>query len=135
MPNVGPLEIAVVLIIVLIIFGPKRLPELGQSMGRGIREFKNSLSGDKDKDSPEEKRRELEASQQVQASQPQPPQPGAADASAEKPAAPVAGGVVTENKGQAWPGFGWSISRTGLRPPSTSTNNVRASRPRSARSW
>jgi TatA/E family protein of Tat protein translocase len=75
MPNVGPLEIAVVLIIVLIIFGPKRLPELGQSMGRGIREFKSSLSGDKDKDSPEEKRRELEASQQAQPTQPQPAQP------------------------------------------------------------
>ena len=96
MPNVGPLEIAVVLIIVLIIFGPKRLPELGQSMGRGIREFKNSLSGDKDKDSPEEKRRELEANQQVQVSQPQPQAPGA---SAEKPAEPVEGEVVTENKG------------------------------------
>jgi sec-independent protein translocase protein TatA len=96
MPNVGPLEIAVVLIIVLIIFGPKRLPELGQSMGRGIREFKNSLSGEKDQDDPEEKRRELEASQQVQVSQPQPPQ---AEASAEKPAEPVEGEVVTENKG------------------------------------
>jgi sec-independent protein translocase protein TatA len=67
MPNVGPLEIAVVLIIVLIIFGPKRLPELGQSMGRGIREFKSSLSGDKeDKDDPEEKRKELEASQSAE---------------------------------------------------------------------
>lgn len=98
MPNVGPLEIAVVLIIVLIIFGPKRLPELGQSMGRGIREFKNSLSGDKDQDDVEDKRRELEASQQVQVSQPQPP-PAAAEASAEKPAEPVEGEVVTENKG------------------------------------
>jgi sec-independent protein translocase protein TatA len=99
MPNVGPLEIAVVLIIVLIIFGPKRLPELGQSMGRGIREFKNSISGDKDKDSPEEQRRELQASQQVQASQPQPPQAVASEASDEKPAEPVEGEVVTENKG------------------------------------
>ena len=100
MPNVGPLEIAVVLIIVLIIFGPKRLPELGQSMGRGIREFKNSISGDKEKDSPEEQRRELEASQQVQAtSQPQQPQAVAGDASAEKHAEPVEGEVVTENKG------------------------------------
>ena len=44
MPNVGPLEIAVVLLIVLVVFGPKRLPELGKSMGRGIREFKGSLS-------------------------------------------------------------------------------------------
>ena len=96
MPNVGPLEIAVVLIIVLIIFGPKRLPELGQSMGRGIREFKNSLSGDKDEDEVDEKRRELEASQQVQVSQPQPPP---AEASTEKPAEAVEGEVVTENKG------------------------------------
>jgi sec-independent protein translocase protein TatA len=93
MPNVGPLEIAVVLIIVLIIFGPKRLPELGQAMGRGIRQFKGSLSGDDDKDSPEEKQRELEASQQAQASQPQPPQ-----AAAESPAEPVEGEIVSENK-------------------------------------
>jgi sec-independent protein translocase protein TatA len=99
MPNVGPLEIAVVLIIVLIIFGPKRLPELGQSMGRGIREFKNSLSGDKDSDDVDEKRRELEASQQVQVSQPQPPQAQTGAASTETPAEPVEGEVVTENKG------------------------------------
>jgi sec-independent protein translocase protein TatA len=94
MPNVGPLEIAVVLVIVLIIFGPKRLPELGQAMGRGIRQFKGSLSGDDDdKDSPEEKKRELEASQQAQASQPQPPQ-----ATTESPAEPVEGEIVSENK-------------------------------------
>jgi sec-independent protein translocase protein TatA len=49
MPNIGPLEIAVVLVIVLVVFGPKRLPELGKSMGKGIREFKGSLSTD-DKD-------------------------------------------------------------------------------------
>jgi sec-independent protein translocase protein TatA len=94
MPNVGPLEIAVVLVIVLIIFGPKRLPELGKSMGHGIREFKNSISGNSDKDSPEEKQRELQASQQAQASQPQPPPPAAA----ESPAEPVEGEIVSENK-------------------------------------
>ena len=44
MPNVGPLEIAIVLIIALIVFGPKRLPELGKSLGRGINEFKDGLS-------------------------------------------------------------------------------------------
>jgi sec-independent protein translocase protein TatA len=93
MPNVGPLEIAVVLVIVLIIFGPKRLPELGKSMGHGIREFKNSISGEPDKDSPEEKQRELQASQQAQASQPQPP-----PAAAESPAEPVEGEIVSENK-------------------------------------
>jgi sec-independent protein translocase protein TatA len=48
LPNVGPLEIAIVLVIALVVFGPKRLPELGKSMGKGIREFKGSLSMDKD---------------------------------------------------------------------------------------
>ena len=86
-PNVGPLEIAVVLIIVLIIFGPKRLPELGRSMGRGIREFRGSLGGDDDDDDVEEKRRELEAAEAKQA----------AKASA-APAEPVEGEVVTDNK-------------------------------------
>ena len=45
LPNVGPLEIAVVAIIALIVFGPKRLPELGRSAGKGMREFKKSLDG------------------------------------------------------------------------------------------
>ncbi|HEX8648864.1 MAG TPA: twin-arginine translocase TatA/TatE family subunit [Thermoleophilaceae bacterium] len=48
MPNIGPLEIAVVLVIVLLIFGPKRLPDLGRSMGRGMREFKDSVTGKDD---------------------------------------------------------------------------------------
>jgi sec-independent protein translocase protein TatA len=48
MPNVGPLELAIVLIIALIVFGPKRLPELGRSLGKGIREFRGSLSGEHD---------------------------------------------------------------------------------------
>jgi sec-independent protein translocase protein TatA len=45
----GPLEIIVILVIVLIVFGPKRLPDLGKSLGRGMREFKDSVTG-KDKD-------------------------------------------------------------------------------------
>jgi sec-independent protein translocase protein TatA len=45
MPNIGPLELAIVLIIALIVFGPKKLPELGRSVGRGIREFRSSVSG------------------------------------------------------------------------------------------
>lgn len=48
--NIGPLEIVVVLIIALIVFGPKRLPELGRSLGKGIREFRGSLGGDNDED-------------------------------------------------------------------------------------
>lgn len=46
--NIGITEIAIVLVIVLIIFGPKRLPELGRSIGHGIREFRGSISGDSD---------------------------------------------------------------------------------------
>jgi sec-independent protein translocase protein TatA len=48
--NIGPLEILVVLIIALIVFGPKRLPELGSSLGRGIREFRGAVTGEKDED-------------------------------------------------------------------------------------
>jgi sec-independent protein translocase protein TatA len=55
MPNVGPLELVVVLIIALVIFGPKRLPELGRSMGKGIREFRGSIAGKDDDDEEEEK--------------------------------------------------------------------------------
>ena len=72
MPNIGPLEIAVVLVIALVVFGPKRLPELGKSMGKGIREFKGSLSID-DKD-------EIPAESSI------------------KPAEVVEGEVVTEHK-------------------------------------
>jgi sec-independent protein translocase protein TatA len=54
MPNIGPLEIAIVLVIVLLIFGPKRLPDLGRSMGRGMREFKDSITGKDDDDGDKE---------------------------------------------------------------------------------
>jgi sec-independent protein translocase protein TatA len=52
MPNVGPFELAIVLIIALIVFGPKRLPELGKSLGKGIREFKGSINGEHDEEEP-----------------------------------------------------------------------------------
>ena len=45
MPGVGLWEMLVLGLIVLLVFGPKRLPEMGRSLGRGMREFKNSVSG------------------------------------------------------------------------------------------
>jgi sec-independent protein translocase protein TatA len=43
MPNVGPMELVIVLVVALIVLGPKRLPEVGRSLGNGLREFKDSL--------------------------------------------------------------------------------------------
>jgi sec-independent protein translocase protein TatA len=51
MPGIGIPELAIVLVIVLLIFGPKRLPQLGKQLGGGMREFKDSIQGkDKDED-------------------------------------------------------------------------------------
>jgi len=49
MPDIGPLELVIILVIVLLVFGPKRLPGLGRQLGTGMREFKDSITG-KDKD-------------------------------------------------------------------------------------
>jgi sec-independent protein translocase protein TatA len=53
--QVGPLELVVVLAIALIVLGPKKLPEVGRSLGRGMREFKSSLSGEHEEEEPEKK--------------------------------------------------------------------------------
>ena len=55
MPSIGPLELGIVLLIVLIVFGPKRLPGLGRQLGSGMREFKDSITG-KDKDDDDDDR-------------------------------------------------------------------------------
>ena len=55
MPSIGPMEIAIVLIIALLVFGPKRLPDLGHSLGRGMREFKDSVTGKTHEQLPEAK--------------------------------------------------------------------------------
>jgi sec-independent protein translocase protein TatA len=74
MPTPGPLEIIIVLIIVLVIFGPKRLPDLGRSLGRGMREFKDSVTG-KDKE-----REQIEAAEAAA----EKPEPTASTAAGER---------------------------------------------------
>jgi len=59
--GIGPLEIIIVLVIVLLIFGPKRLPEIGRSLGSGMREFKDSVTGK----TKEDEREQLEADTRV----------------------------------------------------------------------
>jgi sec-independent protein translocase protein TatA len=52
--NVGPLELVIVLVIALVILGPKRLPEVGKSIGNGMREFKDAISGNSKDDDEDE---------------------------------------------------------------------------------
>jgi sec-independent protein translocase protein TatA len=76
-------QIAIVLVIALIVFGPKRLPELGRSLGSGMREFKDSITGKH-----EDEKREEQAKLEVQAAAPQP----------REGSEPVEGEVVSEPK-------------------------------------
>jgi sec-independent protein translocase protein TatA len=67
-PNIGPMEIVIILIIALIVLGPKKLPEMGRSVGRGMREFKNAVSmdsGDDEDEEREERRRKRREREQV----------------------------------------------------------------------
>ena len=50
---IGPWELAILLVVVLLVFGPKRLPEMGKSLGKGMREFKDSISGKEKEESHE----------------------------------------------------------------------------------
>jgi sec-independent protein translocase protein TatA len=48
--GIGPLELIIVLVIALVVFGPKRLPDLGRSLGSGMREFKDSITATSKRD-------------------------------------------------------------------------------------
>ena len=56
LPEVGITGLIVILIVALLVFGPKRLPEIGRSLGKGMREFKDSLSGVDPREDDEERR-------------------------------------------------------------------------------
>jgi sec-independent protein translocase protein TatA len=84
MPNIGPLEIVVILIVALIVFGPKRLPELGRSAGKGIREFKSAVTGKDDDADDADEVREIERSKR--------------DSAARDEEAPLEGEVVHDRR-------------------------------------
>jgi sec-independent protein translocase protein TatA len=53
MPGIGPMELVIVLIVALLVLGPKRLPDAGRSLGRGMRNFKSSLTGEEPEPAPQ----------------------------------------------------------------------------------
>ena len=83
--SIGPTELIIVLVIVLLIFGPKRLPGLGKQLGSGMREFRDSVTG-KGKDD-EDDDAHTDTARQANAALGRPD---------EDPAAPVDGEVVSE---------------------------------------
>jgi sec-independent protein translocase protein TatA len=89
MPNIGIPELLILLVILLVIFGPKRLPGIGRSVGEGMREFKDSVTGKSRED--EDERAELP-----------PAQAAAAPATPAEPAAPAE--APAETAGERAPG-------------------------------
>ncbi len=65
MPSIGPLELIIILAIIVIIFGVGKLPEIGGALGRGIKEFRNSVQGGVDEDEKAEKPAAKEPSEKV----------------------------------------------------------------------
>jgi sec-independent protein translocase protein TatA len=66
MPGIGPMEIVVVLVIALLVLGPKKLPDMARSVGRGMREFKTAVSMDPDEYDEREARRRAEDRDRVE---------------------------------------------------------------------
>ena len=71
--GIGVTELIILLVVLLVFFGPKRLPEMGRSLGKGMREFKDSISGKDDDDEPVHHRlsSELPPAEQVEAPRPE----------------------------------------------------------------
>jgi len=87
--QIGPLELVIVLAIVLLIFGPKRLPSLGRQLGRGMREFKDSVTGRHEDDAPDE-HATLSSGPDEPVATPAEPVATPAEPAAAKPAEPAA---------------------------------------------
>jgi sec-independent protein translocase protein TatA len=88
--GIGPPELLIVLVIVLVIFGPKRLPGLGRSLGSGMREFKDSITGKGRDDDDDDDSRETGDSAETRR------EANAALGRPDEDTAPVEGEVVSE---------------------------------------
>ena len=88
--GIGPPELLIVLVIVLVIFGPKRLPGLGRSLGSGMREFKDSITGKGRDDDDDDDSREAGDSAETRR------EANAALGRPDEDTAPVEGEVVSE---------------------------------------
>ena len=89
--GIGPPELLIVLVIVLVIFGPKRLPGLGRSLGSGMREFKDSITGKtRDDEDDDDDTRESGGDSETRS------QANAALGRPDEDTAPVEGEVVSE---------------------------------------
>ena len=86
--GIGPTELIIVLVIVLLIFGPKRLPGLGRQLGSGMREFKDSISGSSRDDDDDEDDRAADDRRKTEAALGRP----------EGEKAPLEGDVVSERR-------------------------------------
>jgi sec-independent protein translocase protein TatA len=78
MPNIGPMEIVGLLLLALLLFGAKRLPEIGRSLGTGMREFKDSVSREP----------KVETRSELPPPVPAPPAPAAEDTAAAPSSSP-----------------------------------------------
>lgn len=87
--DISPIQILIVLVIALLVFGPKRLPEMGKSIGRGIREFKGAMLDDE-----EPRRAPAPRAEEPAPPAPSAPSPAAATATMSRPDDDVLDGVV-----------------------------------------
>jgi sec-independent protein translocase protein TatA len=89
MPNIGVPELLIILVILLLIFGPKRLPGLGRQLGSGMREFKDSITGKSPSDDDDDDEASEDPLRSLTAERAAPPEPAAVE-STRDPAPPAA---------------------------------------------
>jgi sec-independent protein translocase protein TatA len=90
MPGIGAPELIVILVIALLVLGPKKLPEVGKSLGKGMREFKDGISNANPFDDDDEDERPVRRPKQVASSTPVAPETAATPVVPESAATPVA---------------------------------------------